>query len=356
MRIYNFAAGPAMLPHEVLTKIQEEIFNWQGTGISVMEIGHRTKIFQDFLENLQQKIKELMNIPSNYKVLFLQGGAQGQFAGIPMNLVKNNQNVDYLVTGIWSKRAAEHAAKYAKVNIVTERAGLSIPDASTWKLNPDACYAYYCPNETIDGVQFSEIPNVGKVPLVADMTSNILSYEIDVSKFGLIFAAAQKNLGISGVTLVIIRDDLIDQHLNITPNIWNYKLLSECNSSVNTVPVFALYVMGLMVDWIKEQGGVKVLAEINQRKVNKLYDYIDSISFYNNNIDKNYRSMVNIPFDLMKKDLLQKFLDEATDNGLHYLKGHMIVGGARASLYNAMPESGVDKLIEFMDVFAQENK
>lgn len=356
MRAYNFAAGPAVLPDEVLAKIQEEIFDWRQTGVSVMEIGHRTKTFQDMLSNLQEKIKQVMNIPDNYKILFLQGGAQGQFAGIPMNLTRNNQDVDYFVTGIWSKRAADYATKYAKVNIVTEATNSNIPDANMWKLNPNACYAYYCPNETIDGLQFPDRPDVGEVPLIADMTSNILSYDVDVSKFGLIFAAAQKNLGIAGATVIIIRDDLLDRHLELTPNVWNYKLLSESNSCVNTAPVFALYVMDLMVDWVIQQGGVKSLAEINHRKVNKLYSYIDSSDFYNNKIDNQFRSMVNVPFDLTNKDLLTKFLDEADKNNLKYLKGHILVGGARASLYNAMPESGVDKLIEFMDLFAQKNK
>lgn len=352
MRAYNFAAGPAMLPEEVLEKIKHDLFDWRGTGVSVMELGHRTKIFQDLLVELQSKIHTIMNLPSNYKVLFVQGGAQGQFAGIPMNLVKNNQEVDYFITGVWSKRAAEVAKKYAKTNIVTEATATSIPHVSSWNLNHNACYAYYCPNETINGLQFAEIPSVGDVPLIADMTSNILSYEVDATKFGLIFAAAQKNLGIAGVTVVIIRDDLLDKSLDITPNIWSYNLLSECNSSVNTVPVFALYVMDLMVDWVIKQGGVRALSEINKRKVTKLYDYIDSSNFYSNNIEKKYRSMVNVPFDLKNNDLIQKFIDEATNNDLKFLQGHMLVGGARASLYNAMPEAGVNKLIEFMDDFA----
>ena len=227
MRAYNFAAGPAMLPEEVLTIIKNDLFDWRGTGVSVMEIGHRTKIFQGLLEELQTKLRNLMNIPDNYKILFVQGGAQGQFSNIPMNLVKNNKDVDYFVTGIWSKKAVIAAEKYANVNIVTTATKTGIPNISQWKLNAKANYAYYCPNETIDGIQFSESPNVGDVPLVADLTSSILSNEIDVSKFGLIFAAAQKNLGIAGVTIVIIRDDLLNKNSDIVPNVWDYKLLSE---------------------------------------------------------------------------------------------------------------------------------
>ncbi len=356
MRAYNFAAGPAMLPEEVLAKVQNEIFDWCGTGVSVMELGHRTKIFQELLENLQKKIRTLMNIPHNYKILFVQGGAQGQFSGIPMNLLKQNKNVDYFNTGIWSKKAIDAATKYADVNIVAESTKTGIPDVSAWKLNPKASYVYYCPNETINGIQFSQVPDVGNVTLIADMTSSILSEEIDVSKFGLIFAAAQKNLGIAGVTIVIVRDDLLNSSLDIVPNVWNYKLLSECNSSVNTVPVFALYVMDLMVDWLITQGGVSAIAKINKRKVEKLYNYIDTSEFYYNNVEKPYRSQINVPFELTQESLSVDFLDEAIANGLKYLQGHIAVGGLRASLYNAMPESGVDKLISFMHDFAAKHR
>ncbi|MBY0379972.1 MAG: 3-phosphoserine/phosphohydroxythreonine transaminase [Burkholderiales bacterium] len=356
MRAYNFAAGPAMLPDEVITKIKDELFDWRGAGVSVMEIGHRTAVLQDLITQLQDKIRNVMNIPNNYKILFLQGGAQGQFAGIPMNLVKDNKDVDYFITGIWSKKAVEEASKYANVNVVTQATATSIPSVENWQLNKHANYAYYCPNETINGIQFADIPEVGTVPLIADMTSNILSYDIDVSKFGLILASAQKNLGIAGVTLVIVREDLIGRQLDITPNIWNYKLMSEGNSSVNTVPVFAIYVMDLMVDWLVKQGGVKAIAKINYRKVTKLYNYIDSTEFYYNNVLKEYRSMVNIPFELKNKNLLNTFFDEADKEGLKYLKGHITVGGARASLYNVMPEAGVDKLISFMQDFAIKNQ
>lgn len=355
MRPYNFAAGPAMLPEEVLQRVSHELFNWRDSGVSVMEIGHRTRLFQGFIEELQQKIKQVMCIPDNYKVLFIQGGGQGQFAAVPMNLVQNNQQVDYFVTGVWSKKAVESARSYAKVNIVTQTDSVSIADKSTWQLNPNACYAYYCPNETINGIAFPSIPDTKGVPLVADMTSNILSYPVDVSKFGLIIAAAQKNLGIAGVTLVIVRDDLLEQQLAITPSIWNYKLLAACNSTVNTLPVFAIYVMDLMIDWVIKQGGVTALAAVNKNKVNTLYKYIDNSNFYVNHVDKQYRSGVNVPFTLINTELTAKFIAEATKNNLKYLDGHATVGGVRASLYNAMPQSGVDALVEFMQYFAKVN-
>lgn len=353
-RDYNFGAGPAMLPTEVLEQIQAEILDWRGTGVSVVEIGHRTPIVQDMIRSVENKLRNIMQIPNNYKVLFTHGGAQGQFCGVPMNLVKYNQEVDYLITGVWSKRAADFAKKYATVNIVLESDGLSIPKQELWQknFNSNAAYAYYCPNETINGVQFASIPDVGDLTLIADMTSSILSEPIDVSKFGVIIASAQKNLGVAGITVVIVRDDLLNQALEITPAIWNYKLLAESNSSVNTVVVFAIYAMDLMLDWVMQQGGVNEIAKVNYRKVNKLYDYLDKSEFYYNMIDKSCRSKINVPFNLRNETLISKFLDEASQNGLRYLNGHMLVGGCRASLYNAMPMAGVDALIKFMQEFA----
>ncbi len=354
-RVFNFAAGPAMLPESVLRQVQQDLLSWQDTGTSIMEIGHRTVTFQDMLSKLEAKLRKLMNIPSNYKVLFLSGGGQGHFSFIPMNLCGKNKAVDYFVSGTWSERAAKYASRYADVSIVTTASMSAIPDKSTWKLNPDAAYAYYCPNETINGVQFSEVPDVGNVPLVADFTSSILFEEIDVSKFGLIFASAQKNLGIAGITLLIIRDDLLDQAQAVTPEIFNYKLQAEQTSLLNTIPTVPVYMMDLMVDWvIEEQGGLKAISEANRRKVAKLYACIDnSNGFYSNNIEEKYRSLINVPFNLPNDDLLKHFLVEARQFGLAYLNGHKLVGGARASLYNAMPEEGVDKLIEFMQHFAK---
>lgn len=354
-RVFNFAAGPAMLPESVLVRAQQELLNWQDTGTSIMEIGHRTSNFQDMLKRLEVKLRKLIVIPDNYKVLFLAGGGQGHFSFIPMNLAGKNRDVDYLVSGTWSERAAKYAKRYANVNIVTTATASNIPDKSTWKLNPNAAYAYYCPNETINGIQFSEIPETGNVPLVADFTSSILSEPIDVTKFGLIFASAQKNLGISGITLLIICDDLLDQAQDITPEVFNYKLQAEQGSLLNTIPTVPAYMMDLMVDWIvEEQGGLAKIAEVNRRKVAKLYAAIDnSNDFYSNTVEAKFRSQINVPFNLPNDDLLKHFLVEAGQFGLGYLNGHKLVGGARASLYNAMPEVGVDKLVEFMQHFAK---
>ena len=353
-RVYNFAAGPAMLPESVLLRAQRELLNWQDTGVSILEIGHRTSTFQTLITALEQKLRTLINIPKNYMVLFLAGGAQGHFSLIPMNLTKNNQNVDYFISGIWSERAAKFAAKYVSVNIVTKASLRSIPDKASWQLNSDAAYAFFCQNETINGIQFNEIPDTNKVPLVVDMTSSILSTPIDVTKYGLIFASAQKNLGIAGITLLIIRDDLLNQAIETVPEVFNYTLQAEQNSLVNTIPIFPIYMMDLMIDWlVHERGDLKNIATANQKKASQLYACIDnSNGFYSNNVDLAYRSQVNIPFNLPTEELLQSFLTEAELKGLKYLRGHKLVGGARASLYNAMPEAGVTALIAFMHQFA----
>ena len=322
--LYNFAAGPAMLPEPVLLRAQRELLNWQNTGVSVMEIGHRTPIFQTLLTELEQKLRVLMDIPQHYKILFLPGGAQGQFSFIPMNLCKYNNHVDYIVSGVWSERAAKFAQKYAEVTIVTTATSDSVPKPDRWSLNPNAAYLYYCPNETINGIQLYDIPSSHDVPVVADMTSCILSSSIDVTKFGLIFASAQKNLGIAGITLVIIRDDLLDQALDSVPEIFNYKLQTEQHSLVNTIPTFPLYMMDLMVDWINnEQGGLKALSELNAQKARLLYECIDnSHGFYINHVETPYRSQINIPFSLANESLLPLFLSEAEQEGLKYLNGH----------------------------------
>jgi phosphoserine aminotransferase len=355
-RPYNFAPGPSTLPLEVLERARDEMLDWRGLGLSIMELSHRDKIFVDYLSELEQKIRGLMNIPKNYKVLFMSGGGQGQFAAVPINLTGKNKDVDYFDTGVWSDRAIGYAKKYAKVNIVTKSTKSDIPDKSTWQLNKNAAYAYYCPNETINGIMFPDVPNVGNVPLIADMTSSIMSFNIDVSRFGVIFASAQKNLGQSGVTLVIVRDDLLEQQMDITPTLWSYKHQSEQGSCVNTVPVYATYIMDLMVDWMIKQGGINELEKINYRKAEKLYNCIDnSDGFYTNPVSLKYRSLINVPFELPNKELMAKFLVEAKNNGLEYLNGHALVGGGRASLYNAMPEAGVDKLVSFMQNFAKNN-
>ena len=354
---YNFSAGPAMLPESVLLRAQQMLLNWEGTGSSIMEMGHRTPLFQDLLAKLEQKLRDLITIPQQYKILFLAGGAQGHFSFIPMNLTKYKHDVDYLVTGIWSERAAKFAARYANVNIVTTPSNSGISDKTTWQFNPNAAYAFYCQNETINGIQFNEIPDTGDVPLVVDMTSSILSEEMDVTKFGLIFASAQKNLGIAGITLLIVREDLLGQALDCVPEIFNYALQAEQHSLANTIPVFPVYMMDLMVDWIlHEEGGLKAVVASNHHKVSQLYACIDnSNGFYRNPINPAYRSQVNIPFSLPNDELLKLFLSEAGQQGLKYLQGHRLVGGARASLYNAMPLDGVMKLIAFMDAFARKN-
>lgn len=353
-RAYNFGAGPAMLPDEVLLEAQSQFLEWHNTGTSIMELGHRTKMFQDMLVNLEAKLRKLMNIPDNYRVLFLPGGGQGQFSLIPMNLTKHNKELDYFVTGIWSERAVKYAKRYANVNIVTQATKTDIPDKSEWKLNPKSMYAYYCPNETINGLQFAEIPDTGNVPLVADMTSSILFDDIDINKFGIIFAAAQKILGIAGITLLIIRDDLLGQAIDTTPEVFNYTVQAKEKSCLNTIPTFPIYMMDLMVDWINKQGSLKEIATTIRRKANKIYTCIDqSNGFYVNNINPKYRSQFNMPFDLPSKELLELFLSSAAKENLKYLQGHILVGGARSSFYHAMPEAGVDKLIDFMQDFAK---
>ncbi|MCC2625962.1 MAG: 3-phosphoserine/phosphohydroxythreonine transaminase [Burkholderiales bacterium] len=356
-RAYNFGAGPAMLPESVLEKARSQMLEFDDAGTSIMELGHRTAMFQEILLKLEAKLRALIGIPANYKVLFLPGGGQGQFSLVPMNMTKHNKKVDYFVTGIWSERAAKFARRYANVNIVTEASLSSIPDRSTWKLQNDAAYAYYCPNETINGLAFPDIPDCGNVPLVADATSSLLSENIDISKFGILFAAAQKNLGIAGVTLLIIREDLLNNSIDETPEVFNYAIQAKENSCLNTIPTFPVYMMDLMVDWMIDQGGLPAITEINKRKVGKLYQCIDSSNgFYTNPIDKRYRSQVNVPFTLPDDKLLNLFLAEAAKVGLRYLNGHKLVGGARASLYNAMPEIGVDKLVSFMHDFAKKHR
>ena len=353
-RAFNFGAGPATLPESVLIKARDSLLDWKGTGVSVMEIGHRTGTFQDMLKGLEAKLRQVMNIPSNYKVLFLAGGGQGLFSLVPMNLTAKNKAVDYLVTGIWSERAAKYAKRYAEVNIATTATASAIPNSTEWNLNAHAKYVYYCPNETINGLRFAAIPDSGKVPLVADMTSSILSEDIDISKFGIIFAAAQKNLGIAGITLVIIRDDLLDESLDSVPEVFSFKTQVAQSSCLNTIPTFPVYMMDLMVDWLIEQGGVSKVEQDGKRKVEKLYKCIDnSNNFYSNTIESQYRSHINVPFSLPDQRLLDAFLAEAAPEGLKYLSGHVLVGGARASLYNAMPEEGVDKLVDFMQRFAR---
>lgn len=354
-RVYNFSPGPAALPEEVLQQIKEELLNWHGLGLSVMEISHHSEAFKALAETSEEDLRELLNIPPQYKTLFLQGGGRSQFAMVPLNLLGDKKTADYLETGIWSKMAIAEASRYGHVNVVapTTENYRTIPEQSLWQCDPNAAYFHYADNETVNGVEFPEQPSIKHAPLVADMSSSILSRTIDVSAFGLIYAAAQKNAGPAGVTLVIIHEDLLNKALPITPSMFNYTLHAQANSFYNTPPTFSWYVTSLMFQWLKKQGGVAAIEKINARKAKKLYDLIDSHDFYINDVDPKYRSRMNVVFRLLDENLDTRFLEEATAAGLWGLKGHSFVGGMRASIYNAMPESGVDALVEFMKDFAR---
>ncbi|MHB1948436.1 MAG: 3-phosphoserine/phosphohydroxythreonine transaminase [Gammaproteobacteria bacterium] len=357
-KVYNFSAGPGMLPEEVMLQAQAEMLDWHGTGMSIMELGHRGPEFKIVAEQAEADLRELMDIPNNYHVLFLPGGASAQFAMIPINLLAANSQADYIDTGIWSKKALDEAKRYGKINLAAKleihNDLLQIPAQEKWHLNPEAAYVHYTPNETIEGVQFHWVPETGKVPLVADMSSMILSQPIDVKKYGIIYAGAQKNIGQAGIAIVIIRDDLIKEPFPHTPTLYMYKVHAEHKSFYNTPPTYAWYMAGLTLAWMKKQGGVKAFTEINRRKAQKLYAAIDTHpGFYTNPIHPDSRSLMNVPFSLRTQELSDLFLSEAAKAGLTNLKGHRLAGGVRASIYNAMPESGVDALIDFMQEFVR---
>ncbi|MEN8264893.1 MAG: 3-phosphoserine/phosphohydroxythreonine transaminase [Nitrospirota bacterium] len=357
-RIYNFSAGPAMLPEEVIKKAASEMTDWHGTGMSVMEMSHRGKEFMSIAEKAESDLREILKIPDNYKVLFLQGGASAQFAMVPMNLLRGKNTADYINTGSWSKKAIAEAKRFCDVNVAAtgESANFTgIPQESDWSLNKDAAFVHYTPNETIVGVEFHYIPEVGDVPLVADMSSTILSRPLDVSKYGLIYAGAQKNIGPAGLTIVIIRDDLAGDEISGTPAMFSYATHVKAGSMYNTPPTYAWYIAGLVFEWIKEKGGLESMAEINKRKADKLYSAIEKLDFFSNPVDPDYRSWMNVPFILANPDLDGTFLEQAKEVGLVTLKGHRSVGGMRASIYNAMPEEGVDALISFMEEFEKNN-
>ncbi|MCF6324109.1 MAG: 3-phosphoserine/phosphohydroxythreonine transaminase [Gammaproteobacteria bacterium] len=356
--IYNFSAGPACLPDAVLKQAQEEMTDWQGAGISVMEMSHRGKDFISIAAQAEADLRELMAIPENYKVLFLQGGASAQFANVPINLLRGKKGADYIYTGQWSKKAIAEGKRLCDVNVAAsaEASNFSVlPAQSEWNLNSDAAYVHYTPNETIGGLEFHWTPETGDVPLVADMSSTILSRQIDVSKFGVIYAGAQKNIGPAGLTVVIIRDDLIGETVSGMPAMCDYKIMADNDSMYNTPPTYGWYLAGLVFAWLKKNGGLAAMAEINARKAKKLYAAIDDSGFYANPIDLNCRSLMNIPFTLADAELDAAFLSGAKEAGLMTLKGHRSVGGMRASIYNAMPEAGVDALISFMADFEKRN-
>jgi phosphoserine aminotransferase len=347
-----------MLPEAVLKQAQEELPDWHGVGASIMEMSHRGKEFVSVAAEAERDVRELLGVPNNYKVLFLQGGASTQFATIPMNLLRGKTTADYILTGAWGKKAISDAKKYCNVNLVASSEGekfTSIPSYESWSLKKDAAYVHYTPNETIGGVEFHWVPDTGEVPLVADYSSTILSRPIDVSRFGLIYAGAQKNIGQAGVTLVIVRDDLIGDVLPITPSVYDYAKQAEADSMLNTPPTYGIYLAGLVFKWLKAQGGLTAMAKINERKANKLYAAIDGSNFYSNPVEKASRSWMNVPFILANAELDKDFLVGATAAGLTTLEGHRSVGGMRASIYNAMPEAGVDALIAYMADFEKRN-
>jgi phosphoserine aminotransferase len=356
-RVFNFSAGPAVLPEEVLNQAKEELLDWHGSGMSVMEMSHRGKEFIAIAEKAEADLRELMGIPANYKVLFLQGGASAQFSMIPLNLLRGNKSADYIHTGEWSKKAIGEAKKFGAVNLAATAEATkftTVPPQSTWKLDPNAAYVHYTPNETIGGVEYGFIPETGNVPLVADMSSNILSRPVDVTKFGLIYAGAQKNIGPAGLTIVIVREDLLGGAPVGTASMLDYKIHADNGSMYNTPPTYAWYIAGLVFEMLKKKGGLKAMAQVNERKAKKLYDYIDSTGgFYKNPVEKVSRSWMNIPFTLKSEALDEPFLKGTKAANLVQLKGHRSVGGMRASIYNAMPEAGIDALIAYMKDFAQ---
>lgn len=356
-RVYNFSAGPAVLPQEVLQQAADEMLDWHGSGMSVMEMSHRGKEFVSIYEAAERDLRELLKVPANYRILFLQGGGIGENAIVPMNLVGRKPQpatVDFVHTGSWSGKTLKEARKYCQVNVAATSEAqkfAAIPPRDEWKLTPDAAYVHVCTNETIDGVEFQYAPDVGEVPLVADMSSHILSREIDVSRYGVIYAGAQKNIGPAGVTLVIVREDLIGHALTICPSAFDWKLLAENHSMFNTPPTYAIYIAGLVFQWLKKQGGVPAMEQRNIAKASMLYDYLDSTDFYSNRIARDCRSRMNVPFFLRDESLNEAFLSAAKERGLLQLKGHKSVGGMRASIYNAMPVEGVQTLIDFLKEF-----
>ena len=357
-RIYNFSAGPAVLPREVLEQARDELVNWQGCGVSVMEMSHRGKEFMGIAAQAEADLRELMAIPANYKVLFLQGGASAQFAMVPMNLLRGKASADYLNTGEWSKKAIKEAKRYCSVNIVASSEDKNFsyaPSQAQWKLSADAAYVHYTPNETIGGVEIFWTPQTGDVPLVADMSSTILSRSVDVSKFGVIYAGAQKNIGPAGLTIVIVREDVLGQTLAGTPTMFDYKTHADNESMYNTPPTYGIYMAGLIFKWLKRKGGLAAMESHNIAKAGVLYDYLDSSALYQCPTAQENRSRMNVPFTLKDAALDEAFLKGAKEHGLIQLKGHRSVGGMRASIYNAMPIEGVKALVTYMQTFEQKN-
>jgi phosphoserine aminotransferase len=353
-RVFNFSAGPAVLPEPVLQQAAAEMLDWHGSGMSVMEMSHRGKEFIAIHAQAEADLRELLGIPASYKVLFLQGGAAAQFAMIPLNLLRGKTSADYVNTGQWSKKAIGEAKKYCKVNVAasSEDANYSYaPKQSAWKLDPNAAYVHITSNETIGGVEFHWTPDTGEVPLVTDASSHILSRPMDVSRYGLIYAGAQKNIGPAGLAIVIVRDDLIGQADPRTPGVFDYKIQADNDSMYNTPPTYGIYMAGLVFQWLKKLGGLNKMEELNIAKAQLVYDYLDQTEFYHTPVAKDDRSRMNIPFTLRNAALDDEFLKQAKSRNLMQLKGHRSVGGMRASIYNAMPKEGVEALVQFMKEF-----
>ncbi len=352
-RAHNFCAGPAALPTAVLEQAQQEMADWHGKGLSIMEMSHRSKEFVAVAEQAEQDLRDLLQVPANYKVLFMQGGASSQFSMVPLNLLGDKVQADYINTGQWSKKAIAEAKRYCDVNVAASTDFASAPAQGDLQLSSDAAYVHYCPNETIGGVSFDYIPQTGDVPLVADFSSSILSEPLDVSRFGLIYAGAQKNIGPAGLCVVIVREDLLGKAHADTPAMLNYQTAADNGSMYNTPPTYSWYLAGLVFQWLKQQGGLAAMGAVNRRKAAKLYDFIDGNDFYANPVAIANRSIMNVPFTLFDDSLDATFLAESTAAGLLNLAGHRSVGGMRASIYNAVSEAAVDALIDFMGDFAR---
>ena len=354
LRVHNFSAGPAMLPEAVLRQASEEMLDWQGSGMSVMEMSHRGPEFIGIYERAVADLRELLSIPSNYKVIFLQGGGLGENAIVPMNMLRGKSEIDFVVTGTWSEKSAQEAAKFAKVNIAASAKAdgfTHIPSVSSWKQSAGAAYLHICQNETIDGVEFQDAPDIGDQILVSDVSSMILSRPMDVSKYGLIFGGAQKNIGPAGLTIVIVREDLLGGALAYTPDVFNYAVQGKADSMYNTPPTYAIYIAGLVFDWLKKRGGLTAMEAHNCAKAALLYDALDASCYYKTKVQKAFRSRMNVPFFLPDERLYAPFLKGADERGLLQLKGHRSVGGLRASIYNAMPMEGVQALVSYLAEF-----
>ncbi|MCI5538463.1 MAG: 3-phosphoserine/phosphohydroxythreonine transaminase [Oscillospiraceae bacterium] len=357
-RVYNFSAGPSMLPEEVLKKAADEMLDYKGSGQSVMEMSHRSKVFKSIIDEAESLFRELLKIPDNYKVLFLQGGASTQFAAIPLNFMNGSGKADFIITGQWAKKAYQEASRYGNARIVASSADKTftyLPKTKPEDFDPEADYAYICVNNTIYGTCYREIPDVGSIPLIGDISSSFMSEPVDVSKFAVLYGGAQKNIGPAGLTVVIVREDMLGKARDITPTMLNYAVHAENGSMYNTPPCYAIYMCKNVLEWIKEQGGLEKMKELNEKKAKILYDFLDSSKMFRGTVVKEDRSLMNVPFVTDSDELNKKFIAEAEEAGFVNLKGHRTVGGMRASIYNAMPIEGVRKLVDFMAKFEADN-